>query len=74
MGRAATGDAAGGQAALAAQCTPDLATLGRVIAGLRAGMAGVDPPSRHEERCLPAELLERRTATPLLNVRQAGRR
>lgn len=72
--RAARENAAGGQAARAATCTTDLATLGRVVTRLRAGMAGVDPLSRHEHLCLPAADLERRTVTPLLNVRQAARR
>lgn len=69
MGRAAWGMAAGGQAARAAECTTDLATLGRVIARLRAGMAGVDPLSRHERLCLPADSMESRRVTLLRNAR-----
>jgi hypothetical protein len=65
MRRAATADAAGGQAALAAECVTDMATLDRVRMALQGQMAGVDPLSRHEHLELPAAHLERRTFTPL---------
>lgn len=72
MERAATEAAAGGSAALAAPGATDHETLRRVVAGLRARMAGVDPLSRHERLCLPADSMERRTVTLLRNARRGG--
>lgn len=73
MEKAATTAAAGGQDALAGRpgdstatrWATDTATAARVLARLRASMAGVDPLSRHERLGLPADTLERRTSTLL---------
>jgi hypothetical protein len=73
MGRAVRGMAAGGQAALAASCVTDRTVLERVRLALLAGMARVDPLSRHEQLGLPAENLERRTVTFLVNTHPARR-
>jgi len=69
MGMAARGMAAGGQAALAAECTTDLGTLQRVRDALKAGMAGIDPLSRHERLERPGAELERRAYAVLPRMR-----
>lgn len=74
MGGAPWGTGAGGQAALEADCTTDLETLGRVVARLRAGMAGVDVLSRHERLDRPAETLDRRTVSLLRHRAGGGQR
>jgi len=58
---AAQDEAAGGQAALAARCATDPATLARVVMGLRRDMPAVDVLSRHEHLAMPADTLQRRT-------------
>jgi hypothetical protein len=65
MNRAAEDGAAGGRAAMAAECVTDPPTLARVAAALRPRTAAVDTLSRHVQLQLPASTLERRTHTPL---------
>jgi hypothetical protein len=60
MNRAAEDEAAGGRAALAAECKTDPVTMERVLARLRP-RTDVDPLSRHEWLNLPADTLEPRT-------------
>ncbi len=71
MQRAAPEQAAGGQAALAAECTTDLATLRRVAGALREQIGGRPALAiRKGAGTAPADSLERRTLTPLRNVRE----
>ncbi len=71
MERAAPEQAAGGQTALAAECTTDLATLRRVASELRRQIGGRPALAvRKGAGTAPADSLARRTLTPLRNVRE----
>jgi hypothetical protein len=63
MGWAAGNEAAGGQAALAAQCKTDPGTLARVAEVLRGQLDGRMRPAA-APFIGPAEELQRRTGTP----------
>jgi hypothetical protein len=51
MERAPRSEAAGGQAALAAKCSTDMATLARVAAALYGQFGGRPPLRREAEAC-----------------------
>ena len=75
MERAARGCAAGGQAAFAAKCASDPATLQRVITALLGQLGGTLPAvPGHETLGRPGGSLERRTIPPLSYVRAGARR
>jgi hypothetical protein len=70
MRRAATGDAAGGQAALAAKRVTDPPIPGRVAVALPGQIGGTTPAAPEDEPlCAPGGYLERRVFTPLRYVR-----
>jgi hypothetical protein len=57
--------APGWQAGLEAEYVTDPDTMGRVLAGLRGQLAGVDPLGRYECLELPLATMEARRHTPL---------
>lgn len=65
MTGAATGEAAGGQAALAAASTNNLETLRRVRGALLGQLGGDMPGRPPEPECRPRTALDRRSCTPL---------
>jgi hypothetical protein len=76
MDRAAGDEAAGGRAAMTAECATDPGTMARVAASLLGQLGGTMPVIVREHASAPGASLDRRTSTPLRWIREAtaGRR